>query len=67
MNLDIFEEKNCPPYLFSPIEFFHCDIFGDEVSLIGEARWGKNQVKLELPALLPLVRAEICHSISELK
>ena len=41
--------------LFSPIELFHRDIFRDEISLIGEAQGGKNQVELELPALLPLV------------
>ena len=49
--------------LFSPIEFFHGHIFCDEISLIGETRGGKNQVKLELPALLSLVRTEICQSI----
>ena len=45
--------------LFSSIELFHCDIFRDEISLIGEAQGGKNQVELELPALLPLVRTVV--------
>ena len=45
--------------LFSPIELFHRDIFRDEISLIGEAQGGKNQVELELPALLPLVRTVV--------
>ena len=45
--------------LFSPIELFHSDIFRDEISLIGEAQGGKNQVELELPALLPLVRTVV--------
>ena len=51
------------PSLFSPIEFLHGNIFGDEKSLIGEARWGKNQVELELPTLLSLVRTGVCQSI----
>ena len=51
--------------LFSPIEFFHGHIFCDEISLIGETRGGKNQVKLELPPLLPLVRAKGCQSINQ--
>ena len=45
--------------LFSPIELFHRDIFRDEISLIGEAQGGKNQVELELPAFLPLVRTVV--------
>ena len=45
--------------LFSPIELFQCDIFRDEISLIGKAPGGKNQVELELPALLPLVRTVV--------
>ena len=45
--------------LFSPVELFHSDIFCDEISLIGEAQGGKNQVELELPALLPLVRTVV--------
>ena len=45
--------------LFPPIELFHRDIFRDEISLIGEAQGGKNQVELELPALLPLVRTVV--------
>jgi len=45
--------------LFSSIEFLHGNIFCDEISLIGETRGGKNQVKLELPPLLSLVRAAV--------
>ena len=45
--------------LFSPIELFQCDIFRDEISLIGKAQGGKNQVELKLPALLPLVRTVV--------
>jgi len=50
--------------LFSSIELFHCDIFRDKISLIGEAQGGKNQVKLELPALLPLVRTAVNHIVT---
>ena len=54
-----FQTQKFSSNLFSPIELFHCHIFRDKISLIGEAQGGKNQVELELPALLPLVRTEV--------
>ena len=54
-----FQTQKFSSNLFSPIELFQCDIFRDEISLIGEAQGRKNQVELELPALLPLVRTVV--------